>query len=118
MAKKSASSDFNMAEAIREIFAANPTATSAEAIEAITAKYKKVKVNKNSFSVAFYTTRKKLGLGGSRRGRRFSAGKRRAVSNQRTDFANLQAAARFISEVGGTEAAVEAINLVQAVQVK
>lgn len=46
LAKKSASSDFDMAEAVRECFEANPKVTSAEAIEAITAKYPKVKINK------------------------------------------------------------------------
>jgi hypothetical protein len=117
MAKKRTSSDFNMAEAIRECFEANPIITSAEAIEAIQTKYKKVKINKNSFSVAFYTGRKKLGLGSSRRGRRFSAGRGKAAGH-RTDVAALKAAARFISEVGGTDAAVEALKLVQAVQVR
>nr|UXE45609.1 hypothetical protein Hi04_10k_c5016_00018 [uncultured bacterium] len=118
MAKKRASSDFNMAEAIRECFEANPKVTSAEAIEAITAKYPKVKINKNSFSVAFYTTRKKLGLRGTRRGRRFSAGRAISAGSPRVDVAKLQAAAGFISEVGGAEAAVEALKLVQAVQVR
>ena len=36
----------------------------------------------------------------------------------KVDLARLQAAARFLSEVGGAEAALEAIKQVQAVQVK
>ena len=121
MAKKAANSDFNMSEAIRDILTTNPKVTAPEAIEAILAKYPGAKLNKNSFSVAFYTGRKKLGIGSpSRRGRKVGVRKSKSASTTRTnvDLAKLQSAAKFLSEVGGAEAALEAIKQVQAVQVK
>lgn len=118
MAKKAASIDFNMAEAIRECLTENPKAGSREVAEAIQAKYPSAKINKNSFSVAFYTGRKKMGLGGSGRRGRFARRIGRGGGGGSVNLAKLQAAAKFLSEVGGAEAAMEAIKQVQAVQVR
>ena len=120
MAKKAANSDFNMSEAIRDVLTANPAVSAPEATEAILAKFPGVKLNKNSFSVAFYTGRKKLGIGSSKRGRKVGVRKSKSASGARTkvDLAMLQSAAKFLSEVGGAEAALEAIKQVQAIQVK
>ena len=85
------------------------------------AKFPGVKINKNSFSVAFYTGRKKLGIGSrSTRGRKVGVRESKSTSTAqpKVDFAKLQSAARFLSEVGGNEVALEAIKQVQAVQVK
>ena len=60
MAKKAAEVDFNMSESIREILKANPKLGSQEVADAIVAKYPGAKINKNSFSVAFYTGRNDL----------------------------------------------------------
>lgn len=120
MAKKSANSDFNMSEAIRDILGSDPKLGSKEVAEAIMQKYPSAKINKNSFSVAFYTCRKKMGLGGGRRGRKFGkrVGRPAAGSSTKLDMAVLQTTARFLSQVGGAEAAIEAIKHVQAIQVK
>lgn len=120
MAKKAADADFNMSETIREMLKANPKASSREVADAIVAKHPGLKINKNSFSVAFYTCRKKMGIGSSRRGggRKFGTRKSAAGTRGSADFAMLQAAAKFLSEVGGAEAAIEAIKQVQAVQVR
>lgn len=119
MAKKAANSDFNMSEAIREILTATPNVSAAEATEVILAKYPGTKLNKNSFSVAFYTGRKKLGIGSaSSRRKRVGLKKSKSMAGANVDLAMLQAAAKFLSEVGGAEAAIEAIKQVQAVQVK
>jgi hypothetical protein len=86
------------------------------------AKYPNAKINKNSFSVAFYTGRQKLGIRLSTRGRKAgSVGKiklSRAVAHAGVDLATLQTTAKFLSEVGGVDAALEAIKNVQGVQVK
>ena len=92
------------------------------------AKYPTAKINKNSFGVAFYTIRRKLGAGPSkRRGRRFArkvarvgAGTTKPTSTGRptVDISMLQTTAKFLSQVGGAEAALEAIKFVQAAQVK
>ena len=120
MAKKSSSSDFNMSEAIRDILTANPQFSNKEVHDAIMEAYPSAKINKNSFSVAYYTGRKKLGIGGTRRGRKFSnrVGRPAAAARPTVNLAMMQAAAKYLSEVGGAEAAIEAIKQVQAVQVK
>ncbi|WP_373651762.1 MULTISPECIES: hypothetical protein [unclassified Schlesneria] len=122
MAKKQANSEFNMSEAIRDILKENPSLSSKEAIDAILAKYPSAKINKNSFSVAFYTGRKKLGINSTGRGKRIA--KRKSLGGATTtvrssiDFAALQATAKFLSEFSSAEAAIEAIKQVQAVQLK
>jgi hypothetical protein len=119
MAKKAANAEFNMAEAIRDVLTANPKVSSREAVDAIQSKYPSAKINRNSFSVAFYTGRKKLGMGSSgRRGRIGRRVGRGGGASHNVNVAKLQAAARFLSEVGSAEAAMEAIKLVQAIQVR
>ena len=122
MAKKKPQAEFKMSEVIREILAASPKLSSKEASEAVVAKYPDATINKNSFSVAFYTARKKLGIDSPGRGKKSikKVGKKlgRPAARQTVDLAMMQAAAKFLSEVGGAEAALEAIKQVQAVQVK
>ena len=117
MAKKSPAPEFNMSESIREILTENPKLSAQEATDAILAKHPGAKINKGSFSVAFYTGRKKLGIGSSKRGRK--VGVRNSVSAGRptVNLDMLRSAAKFLGEVGGAEAAIEAIKQVQAVQV-
>jgi hypothetical protein len=128
MAKKSAAAEFNMSEAIREILSAKPSLSSKEVADAIVAKYPTANINKNSSGVAFYTIRKKLGVGPSkRRGKRIGRKASRAIAATTTpastgrptvDIAMLQTTAKFLSQVGGAEAALEAIKFVQAAQVE
>ncbi len=118
MAKKSSTPEFNMSEVIREILTASPKLSSKEVSDAILAKYPGAKINKNSFSVAFYTGRKKLGISSSGRGRKVSLRKSTSGSRPSLNLAMLQTTAKFLSEIGGAEAAFEAIKQVQAVQVK
>lgn len=119
MAKKDSGPSFNMSEEIRGILASNPQASSKEVVEAIQGKFPKAKINKNSFSVAFYTTRNKLGISVS--GRRKS-GKTRVVrgaakgQGHTVDLDALKSAAKFLNEVGSVDAAIEAIKTVQAIQ--
>ena len=117
-----------MSEAIREILSAKPNLSSKEVADAIVAKYPTANINKNSFGVAFYTIRKKLGVGPSkRRGKRFARKASRAseaptipasTGRPTVDIPMLQATAKFLSQVGGAEAALEAIKFVQAAQMK
>ena len=119
MARKSASAEFNMAEAIRDVLTENPKLSSQEASDAIMAKHPTAKINKNSFSVAFYTGRKKLGIRLSGRSRKVGSGKRTTAHvRSSVDIGTLQTAARFIREIGSADAALEAIKQVQAVQLK
>lgn len=118
MAKKSTAAEFNMSETIRELLTENPKITSQEATDAILAKHPTAKINKNSFSVAFYTGRKKLGISLSGRRRKATKKKLTTTSRPSVDLAKLQVTARFLREVGGADAAIEAIKQVQAVQLK
>lgn len=123
MAKKSAAAEFNMSELIREMLSANPKLSSKEVADAIMAKHPNAKINKNSFSVGFYTIRKKLGIGKSKRGRKVGVrmarkAARTSAGHRTMDLAMIQSTARFLNQVGGAEAALQAIKFVQAAQVK
>ena len=118
MAKKKAQPEFKMSETIREILTANPKLSSKEVCEAVLAKHPNTKINEKSFSVAFYNARNKLGIGPSGRRRKAAKKANRPAAVKSIDLAKLQSAARFLSEVGGAAAAIEAIKQVQAVQVK
>lgn len=121
MAKKAAAVDFNMSQAIRDVLTENPKVSSQEAVDAILAKHPNAKINKNSFSVAFYTGRQKLGISVSgRRGRRPGRGRVAGshVARHAVDLDTLQAAAKFLNAAGSFDSAMEAIKQVQAVQLK
>lgn len=123
MAKKKVAEQFNMSEVIREMLKANPKSSSQEVADAIMAKYPGTKINKNSFSVAFYTSRKKLFGSPSRKPRgsktRTVTTKSAApVSHSGVDIAMLQSAAKFVGQAGSAEAAMAAIKQVQSLQVK
>jgi hypothetical protein len=119
MAKKAADSEFNMSEAIREVFKEDPKIGAKNAFDGIQAKFPSAKINRNSFSVAYYTLRKKLGIKSAGRGRKMGTknGVRTGLGKN-INLAMLQTTAKFLSEVGGAEAAMEAIKQVQAIQVK
>ena len=120
MAKKQSEADFNMSEEVRDLLTKNPKLGNKDVFAALMTKFPTAKINKNSYSVAFYTCRKKLGIKSSGRGKRIS--KRTSTSpstgRQSVDLAMLQTTARFLNEVGGAAVALEAIKQVQAVQVK
>ena len=132
MAQKPPKSEFNMSQVIRNLLKDNPKIGGNEAAAAIQAQYPSLNLNKNSFSVAFYTTRQKMGLKLAKRGKRMttrkSSAERKSPVNKSpvklqgevgsVDLALLQATAKFLSEVGGADAALEAIKQVQAIQVK
>jgi|GEM_PF-1148203 len=127
MAQKPPKSEFNMSQVIRNLLKDNPKIGGNEAAAAIQSQYPSLNLNKNSFSVAFYTTRQKMGLKLAKRGKRMTTRKSSAASKSlvtpqsevgSVDLALLQATARFLSEMGGADAALEAIKQVQAIQVK
>ena len=119
--KKAATSEFNMSEMVREALGLHPKATAREVQDYVEAKHPEATINKGSFSVAFYTTRKKLGIkSGKPRGRKVGIRTSQATkktSNHKVDLAALQQAAKFLRDVGGADAAIEAIKAVQTMQV-
>jgi hypothetical protein len=128
MAKKKSAGGFNMSQAIREVLSENPNLGGREVREELGRRYPNADIKDNSFSVAFYTARNKLGIGSRRRRRRkggrgaatadAAAAPARTASRQRLDFTTLQSAARFLTQAGSAEAAMEALKQVQNLQVK
>lgn len=123
MAKKKSSDGINMAEEIRTVLQENPKFSGREVIEALTAKHPGLKINKASAGVAFSNARKKLGIvkgttkrrGGARVVRKRVPAS--TTSRPALDIATLQAAVRFVSQVGNSEAAIEAVRQVVALQI-
>ena len=121
MAKKKARSDFNMAEEVRNLLRENRNLTGPEVYAALKKAFPKQKINENSCGVSFSGARKKLGIKSGRR--RKSGGKRTVVKTRPAtvtalNVETLQAAAKFLSEVGDTDKALAAIKQVNSLQIK
>jgi hypothetical protein len=123
MAKKKSSDGVNMAEEIRAVLMENPKFSGREVIEALTAKHPGLKINKASAGVAFSNARKKLGIvkGAKKKGGGARVVRKRVptttTSRPAMDMATLQAAAKFVSQVGSAETAIEAVRQVVALQI-
>lgn len=124
VAKKKTRGEFNMAAEIRNLLEENRTLTGGEALALIQKNHPRAKLNKNSFGVAFYGARNKLGISSKRRSKK----KRRTgkVVIRRTpskaaaavDIGTLQQAAIFVSKVGDAQKAVEAIRQLRSLQIQ
>lgn len=116
--KKAARSEFNMAAEIRALLGQSPSLTAREVYEALQKKFPNETVNKSSSDVSYYTFRRKLGIGRSRRKvRRLKPGSR-ASRPSRVNLEALLAARKFITEVGGEETAIAAIRQVASLQIR
>lgn len=113
----------SMTKAVERYVANHPQANLATAYEAVSSAMPIG--SKNSFSVCFYTVRKKLGLTAGRKPRREIS--RRSVTRsgravtttvsvQNMNLDTISKAANFIRELGGFEAAVAAVNAVNSLQ--
>lgn len=132
MAKKGAAGGFNRTEEIRKLLKRNPNLKLADVMESLQKGFPKESQNKNSCSVAFYNVRRELGISSSRgnsssRGKkaRKKAGKRSVVRRKRPatsrgkapDLEALQAAAKFVAQVGDADKAVQAIRQLSSLQI-
>ncbi|MEZ6065388.1 MAG: hypothetical protein R3B90_06685 [Planctomycetaceae bacterium] len=132
MAKKRASSDgFNMAGAIREALEKLGDVSQAECLEAVQAANPGVDINKQSFGVAFSNQRRKLGMkprrGGRKSVKRRKPGARpvgrpagttsRSTGSVTLNMEALQAARKFVAEVGGVDVAMEAVKQLLTLQI-
>lgn len=125
MAKKKAARDgFNMAQAIRDELTANNSLTLKECLAAVQAKYPDQPINPNSFGVAFSNQRAKLGLK-SRRGRRKMVRRRKpgpgrpplAAVSRPVNLEHLQAARKFVAEIGDADTAIAAVRQLATLQI-
>ena len=126
--KKAAAPEFKMSELIRSILAKNKKASAKEVKEAVLAKHPTARINDSSFAVAFYNAKRKLFGSTSPKSEsskkpvtkktKSVSQKSKSVAHPSVDLATLQAAAKFIGEVGNADVALEAIKHVQGLQVK
>ena len=124
MAKKKSTSGFNMAAEIRGLLRQNRSLSGSEVCDALKKKFPRQKINESSCGVAFSGARKKLGISQRKSGKKRKAAKKTvrrmkpAAAAQAVDLTTLQAAAKFVSEVGGAEKAIRAIRQVRALQIQ
>ena len=102
-----------MSEEVRQMIKDNRKLTREQALDALQEKYPKAKINKRSFSVAFYTTRKKILV--PKRSHKKKADTVRLGTG--INIGMLQTAAKFLREVGSVEKAIDVIKAVQTIQV-
>jgi len=77
------------------------------------------KINSNSLSVAFSSARKKLGITkGKKRTVKRRKPSARGRANGVVDMAALQAARKYVAEVGDVDAALEAVRQLRTLQVR
>ncbi len=124
MAKKKSASGFNMAAEIRSLLRQNRSLSGSEVYAALKKKFPRQRINESSCGVAFSGARKTLGISQKRAGKKRKAAKKTvrkmkpAVAAQAVDMVTLQAAAKFVSEVGNAEKAIAAIRQVRALQIQ
>lgn len=110
--KKSSGSSFVMSQEILDILTNDPSLKGKEVIEVLQERFPKEEINESSASVAYSIARKKLGLtkSVSKSGTSGSLG---AV-----DYSALKAARDFVTAVGTTSAAMEALKQLEELQIE
>jgi hypothetical protein len=117
--KKSRRGGFNMSAAVRDVLKENPKLTGKEVEAEVRQRHPGQKINSSSLSVAFSNARKQLGIV---KGKKRSVTRRRpsAVGPRATtavDMGTLQAARKYVSEVGNVDAALEAVRQLKTLQI-
>lgn len=115
MAKK-ASDGFNMSEEIRKLLRAKKSITGREVYNDLVKNFPKQKINEGSCLVAFSKSRMQMGL--KKKGGKKKVVRRKMTSTMAVDLNALQAAAKFVAQVGGAETAIAAIKQLQSVQIR
>ena len=124
MAKKKSAGGLNMAAEIRGILEQNRSLSGREVFEALTEKFPRQSINESSCGVAFSGARKTLGISQTKRGKKRKTAKKTvrkmkpAATAQAVDLTALQAAAKFVSEVGDAEKAISAIRQLRSLQIQ
>lgn len=125
MAKSKSNTSFGMAAEIRAALKENPSLNQRETMDVIKKKFPDATINDNSFGVAFYNARKKLGIpspGGRKRSKVRIKVPRAAASmpspRAAIELPVLQAAAKYLAAAGSVEAAIEAVKQVHLLQIK
>lgn len=118
--KKAVRTDFNMSEAIRQLLTENPAQSSREIYDALSANYPDQTINRNSCNVAFSHARRKLGLqkGAVKKvvKRKPSTSASVSTSHSGLNYSVLQSAKDLLKHAGSAEAAIEAIQQLESLQ--
>lgn len=123
MAKKTSTrrGDFTMAAEVRNILEESPQLSGKETLEELKKRFPNQRINENSFGVAFSSARKKLGISKGRKKVRRRKPTATPATNRTSsaalDFETLQAARRYLTQVGDVDKAVNAIKQVQTLQI-
>lgn len=123
MAKKKASrGEFNMAQAIRDQLTVNRGLSLKECLAAVQGAHPTASINVQSFGVAFSNQRRKLGIKGKRRGKKVrvmkpGAAGRAAGAAKPVKMEHLQAARKYMAEVGDAETAIAAVRALAQLQI-
>jgi hypothetical protein len=120
MAKKKARrGGFNMSAAVRDVLRENPKLTGKEVEAEVKKRHPGEKINPSSLNVAFSNARKQLGIvKGKKRSvkrRKPSAGGSKVAAA--VNMSALQAARKYVSEVGDVDAALEAVRQLRTLQI-
>ena len=120
MVKKKSASGFNMAAEIRGLLTENRDLSGKEVYAALKKKFPREGINESSCGVAFSGARKKLGIAPKRGRKRKTAvvKMKPAAAALKVDLNALQAAAKFVSEVGDAEKAIAAIRQLRSLQIQ
>ncbi|MBX3437019.1 MAG: hypothetical protein KF861_05985 [Planctomycetaceae bacterium] len=122
MAKKTSarSGEFVMARELRNILSESRDLSGKQALSVLKERFPKEKINENSFGVAFSGARRALGISKGRkkvRIRKPGAGPARSTAVVTVDIETLQAARRYLTQVGDAERAISAIKQLQTLQI-
>ena len=124
MAKKKSASGFNMAAEIRGLLESNQDLSGKEVYKALKKKFPRQKINESSCGVAVSDARQKLGISQKGTGKKRKAAKTSVVKMKpaatalTVDLTSLQAAAKFVSEVGDAEKAIAAVRQLRSLQIQ
>lgn len=132
--KKAARGDFNMSEEIRNILKENPSFSSNEVYAKLQENFPGQTINRGSCNVAYSHARAKLGLRGDKKkavkirrpGRKAASAPATkaasttsaSVSREEVNFTLLKSAQAFLMEAGSAEAAISAIQQIDALQIR
>jgi hypothetical protein len=122
MAKKKAAGrgDFVMLAEVREILKQNPDFTGKQTLAALKERFPHQTIKENSAGVAFSKVRREFGMTNNRKVRRPRPKARAAQPKPETPVTidALQAARKYLMEVGDASTAIAAVRQVQALQIQ
>ena len=123
MAKKKTNNDFNMSDEIRKLLRSKRTLMGREVYDTLVKNFPNQKINKNSCLVAFSKSRMQMGL--TKKVVKKKSVAKKTVKRQKptatvtaVDLNALQAAAKFVAQIGSAEKAIAAIKQLESVQIR